>query len=230
MPVLNNRRVTKLLQRFSRHKKDVALRNKIVEKAIPLMDAAISRMKLYRYRDELKQECALKVMYALGKYDSHRGDAFGFLWTVICNTCRTHAERLGRPNLSLSTDEVIQREAEASSYEKFQTPENQHIITTIQSQLVKALNNPNSFRPARVRLHRKACKRLKKFISSGELFFDKNKVVTDLKRIGLDRKAIQYYMQFSLVVVRAQLLKARENAGAIAHHKIGQNFSAELDV
>lgn len=228
-PILDSKAITVLLKRYVRHKSNYELRNRIVELSIPLIDAAISRMRLFKYRDDIKQECALKVMQAVGKFDIVRGDAFGFLWTVICNTCRTHAERLGRPNLSLSSDENIQREAEINSHALFQTPENQHVITTIQEQLAKALNNPSSFKAAKTGLHRKACRHLKRFISSGELFFDKNAVVRDLKKIGLARKDIAYYYQYSLVVVRSQLLKAKENSSAISHTKIGKGIPSIAD-
>jgi len=224
----NNVRMTKLLNRYSRHKKDLELRNKIIEKTMPLIGAAMSKMHLKNNREDIRQECALKILLALPKYDSRRGDAFGFFWTVICNTCRTHAERLGRRSLSLSNDDIIKHEAEISAEEAFETPENQHVLNDIAGDLIKAMNN-GDFLHYRARGHKRACRTLSKAIATGDLFFDKNKTMHKLRRIGLSSKDVQHYYDYSIVHVRMQLLRAKENILAISHPKIGKAFSTVID-
>ena len=180
-------------------------------------------------RDEIRQECALKVIKAVPEFDVRKGNAFAFLWTVICNTCRTHAKRLGKPSLSLSTDEVIKHEAEVSAKEVFETPENRHVLNSIGKELIHVMNNGNGFHPSRKKGHTRACRILKSAIADGDLFFDRNKVVRELKKAGLSNKEIQYYCQYSMVTVRMQLLNAKENSLALAHSKIGTGFPPIAD-
>lgn len=229
-PIFNNAKVSRLLEEYLRDKKDIELRNRIVKLTMPLIGAAISKMHLFKNVGDIKQECALKVITAIPKYDKDRGGAFGFMWTVICNTCRTHAKRLGKSSLSLSTDEVIKHEAEVNTPEAFSTPENQYVLSRINEDLTKAMNARNGFRANKaVKGHTRAVRELKKAISSGDLFFDRNRVVRKLKRIGLSNKEVAYYCQYSMVVVRMQLLAAKENSLAINSQKIGASVPAILD-
>jgi hypothetical protein len=211
--------------KYSKHKKNLRLRDKIVKLTLPLISAAINKKHMFKNREDIRQECALKVLQAVGKYDKKRGDGFGFMWTVICNSCLTHNERLSRPNLSLSTDESIQREAEVSGKEIFQTPENQHILNNVGKALIHTFST-NGFQIPKKRVHRKACELIRDSIASGEMFYDRLKIVRKLKKLGLDKKEIQYYCSYSLVVVREKLLKTREEASAVTHPKIISSLSA----
>jgi hypothetical protein len=202
--------------------------------ALPLIDAALSKKQsqfpsIVKHRDDIRQECALKVILAIPKYDSKRGDPFGFMWTVISNTCLTHTERLNRKNYSISSDEAIQREAETNGTNVFQTPDTQHILNTIVKDLNIAMGE-SSFRVPTRRLHRKACLRIQEAIFSGELFQNRNMVMGKLRDLGLNKKEILYYCQYSLVVVREKLLQAKDNANAIIHRENSQNFPAKPDL
>lgn len=224
----------KLLKDFRHDKGNLKLRNRIVRMALPLVDAAISKKQsqfpsIVKFRDDIRQECALKVILAIPKYDYKRGDPFGFMWTVISNTCLTHIERLNRKNYSISSDEAIQKEAETSGTNVFQTPDTQHILTTIVKDLNIAMSH-STFRIPMRRLHRKACLRIQEAIFSGELFQNRNLVMSKLRDLGLNKKEILYYCQYSLVVVRAKLLQAKENANAIIHREASPAFSSKPDI
>jgi len=223
-----------LLKNFRHDKNNLKLRNRIVRMALPLIDAAISKKQsqfpsVSKNRDDIKQECALKVILAIPKYNAKRGDPFGFMWTVISNTCLTHIERLNRKNYSISSDEVIRREAEESGTNVFKTPETQHILCTIVKDLNIAMSE-SSFRVPTRSLHRKACLRIQEAIFSGELFSNRNLVMSRLRELGLNKKEILYYCQYSIVVVRDKLLQARENANAITHSEASPAFSSKPNI
>ena len=227
-PAFNNKRVTKLLKKYARNKKNVILRDKIIELALPLIPRSLAKQGMYirpELREDIMQECALKLIQAIPKFDVKRGDAFGFFWATICNMSKSINERLNRPSLSLSTDEDAQRQAESNGRNLFQTPENQHILNSIVKDLQVALDN-NRFRVPKVAMHRKASRLVRHFIASGELFFDKSLVIRKLRDIGLDRKQIQFYVEYSLIVVREKLLEARENANAISYTKVSSVVSS----
>jgi DNA-directed RNA polymerase specialized sigma24 family protein len=225
--IFNSEKVGALMSTYRRHKKDTALRDRIINLTLPLIDAAITRkIKSYRNREDLrkdlKQECVVKLLYALPKFDPSRGNAFAFLWTMICNTCTTQGQRLSSHNLSLSSDEDIQKEAESNGHSVFETPENRHILNSIADSLDNAFE---SIRVPNRRLHRKACRKIREFLVSGELFYNKHYVMRRMKRLGLDRKEIQFYIDRTLVLVRQELLEARENSRALTVQEVGPIIS-----
>lgn len=214
--IFNNPKVTSLLTEYCHHKNNVKLRDRIIDMTLPLINAAISKKHYYRKnRDDLRQECVVKLLYALPKYDPSRGAAFAYLWTTICNTCNTQNQKLTKNDLSLSTDEDVLREAENNGHHVFDTPENSHILNVVGTSIFKALSSVETQDKSR-KLHRRACRKIKGFIVNGELFYNRNRVVRRLRRLGLDRKTAQFYVDRSLVLVRQKLLDAKENVLALS--------------
>lgn len=226
-PAFSNKQVTELAKRYAKHK-TMRLRNQILRLTLPLVEAAMARQGMRRNKDDIRQECILKVLQAIPKFDPKRGDAFGFFWATICNMSKTINQRLHKPISSLSTDDLARREAEQMGKDTYQTPENQYTLNLIGEAVENAFLS-NGFSPPRKRLHRKACRYIHKSMVSGEFFFEKNKVVRRLKSIGLNKKEVQHYCQYSLVVVRAKLLEARENASTLSYPKVGKTVSTILD-
>src|SRR5690349_17541908 len=112
-PIFNNRLVTQLLKRYVRHKKDLKLRDKILRLTLPLIEASMAQQGMYRGKEDIRQECILKVLQAIPKFKADRGNAFGFMWATICNMSKTMNKRLHkRVASSLSSDEGAEREAE----------------------------------------------------------------------------------------------------------------------
>jgi len=222
-PIFNNLLVTKLFKEYIHHKKDLKLRDKILKLTLPLIEASLSRQGMFRSKDDIRQECILKVLQAIPKFNPKRGHAFGFMWATICNQSKTINKRLHRPTSSLSTDESAQKEAEANGKDVFQTPENQHVLNLISEAVIEAFDT-NGFVAPKRGLHRKACRQIQKAMASGEFFFDKKTTIRGLRELGLEKKDIQHYCQYSLVVVRTKLLEAHENATTISHPKIGKTM------
>ncbi len=173
-PIFNNLLVTKLFKEYIHHKKDLKLRDKILKLTLPLIEASLSRQGMFRSKDDIRQECILKVLQAIPKFNPKRGHAFGFMWATICNQSKTINKRLHRPTSSLSTDESAQKEAEANGKDVFQTPENQHVLNLISEAVIEAFDT-NGFVAPKRGLHRKACRQIQKAMASGEFFFDKQK-------------------------------------------------------
>jgi len=225
--IFDKEKVGALLVRFKKSN-DTKVRDRIIELTLPLIDAAISRKRFYRNRDDLKQECVLKLLYALPKFDPERGNAFAFLWTTICNTCTTKDQKLSNRDLSLSSDENIQREAEhnGNGNSVFQTPENRHILNTIGQSLTDAFESVEITNRQR---HIRACRSIKRFLITGELFYERHRLVKRLKRLGMDRREIQLYIDRTLILVRNQLLEARLNASAIEIRQVGPTVPQNFD-
>lgn len=228
--IFNNVKVSALMAEYKKHQKNVVLRDRIIKLTLPLIDAAISRKIPYKRRamigSDLKQECVVKLIYALPKFDPSRGNAFAFLWTMICNTCITQDQRMFNRTLSLSEDEDIQREAESNGHSVFETPENRHILNSIADSLDKAFE---SIRIPNRRLHRRACRKIREFLVSGELFYNRHDSMRRLKRLGLDRREIQFYIDRTLVLVRQELLTARENSRALTVPETGSVVPKNFD-
>lgn len=220
-PIFDNPGVTRLMKRYVRSPKDKELRDRIITLTLPLVEASLSKQRMFdkRYREDIRQECILKVIQALPKFNTIRGDAFGFLWATICNMSKTVNEKLHRPSYSLSSDENVQKEAEQNFKNPFQSPENQIILNSVSDELHNVLFNSISSSVPRIRTHRKAARYIRAAVMSGELFLDKPKVIRKLKDIGLDKKNIQLYINRSMIITRERLLIARENATAITHHE-----------
>lgn len=225
--IFNNIKVTRLLKEYvTQKKKDEKLRDRILLLTVPLVDATIARYGMYRAKEDIRQECILKVLQAIPKFDARRGDAFGFMWATICNMSKSVNKRLHRPVSSLSTDEEAQREAEVNGKEVFQTPENQFILTQIAADVVKALGSNGFASICEKGLRRKLLQQIQKSMSSGEFFFNKNETMRKLRDLGLDKPLVQFYCQRSLVLVREKLLEARTNVDALTYNKISKGFSS----
>jgi len=204
----NNAKMTRLLSKYARHPKDMRLRDKILRLSMPLVDMAISKKQYFTNRADLRQDCAVKILQGLDKFSPERGSAFAFLWTVICNTLITKNQQLQSHGYSMNSDEDTQREAESVS-SVLDTPETKYILRNLALSLSKVVNtNGFSDMPNRKRVVRY----LLSSISSGDLFQDRSVVFDRLKkRYGLSRKDAEFYVNHTLVVVRAKLLAAREN-------------------
>lgn len=214
----DNPKMTILLNKYSKNTKNLKLRNKIIRRSLPLIDAVIAKKRyLFSTPDlqgDLRQEMALKLIKALPSYRPERGNAFAFIWTVICNVAISKNEWLKKPNLSLSTDEDILHEAESQPQNIFQSPENQLILNSISKSLAIAFAS-NGFVVSRKRLHTKAIRVIRRSIASGELFYKRTQVLRELRDLGLNRRDIQGYIDYTLVVTRKKLLQAKDNAEAI---------------
>jgi hypothetical protein len=201
------------------------LRDRIIKLSLPLVEAALTKQHMFdkRFREDIRQECILKLITGLPKYDPRKGAAFAFVWTVVCNMSKTVNERLHRPSYSLSSDEDVQKEAEANGKSVFHSPENQQILNSISEALAAAaLAATSQLESPRVRVHRKACSYLRKAIVSGDLFTNQTVVIRRLRAIGLDRKNITYYVNYSMVTLRERLLVARQNSQAITHRNYSE--------
>jgi DNA-directed RNA polymerase specialized sigma24 family protein len=220
----DNTKMTILMERYSKNTKNLELRNKIIRRSLPLIDAVVAK-KRYFVKDpekqkDLKQEMALKLIKALPKYQSGRSNAFAFVWTVLCNIAISKNEWLSKSNsLSLSTDEGALQEAESQLHSVFQSPENQHILNSIGHSLQMAFSS-NGFVAPRKKLHGKALSIIRRSIASGELFFKRTQVLRELKHLGLNRRDIQGYLDYTLVVTRKRLLLAKANSDAIERPEI----------
>jgi len=225
--IFNNKKVTHLLGLYAKDVSQVGLRDRIVRNSLPLIDAALSKKHIYANRDDIRQECILKMLYGLEKYEPGRGSAFAFLWTLICNTCITQGQRMSSKNLSLSTDETAQREAEVNSNKVFETPENRHILNALADSIQHAFRE-NGFLVPKHRYHRRVCVKIRESIQNGELFYNRVEVMKSLGRLGLDKKEVQFYLDYTLIMVREKLLEARENASALIVKPIGKNVPEVL--
>jgi hypothetical protein len=230
-PIFNNQRVTELLKEYIAGKKqNEHLRNKIVRKTMPLIDAAISKKQrmfksMFKNREELRQDCALRVIQAIPKFDGRRGDAFGFFWSLICNHLITQNQKLDAPQYSLSTDEAILREADNQPANPFLMPENRHILNTLIGELSLAFSS-NGFRIPDRKRHRKACQKLRESIASGDFFQDRTKITRRMRRLGLNRRMVKYYVDYTLVTMRRKLLVAKENIESLHLHE-GPTFGED---
>lgn len=228
----DNAAMTTLLDRYARNVKDLHLRNKIVRRSLPLIDAVIAKKRyLFNQPDlqnDLRQEMALKLIKALPKYQPGRSNAFAFTWTVICNVAISKNEYLSKTNLSLSTDEDILHEAESQPQNIFQSPENQLILNSISKSLAIAFDS-NGFVVSRKRLHTKAIRVIRRSIANGELFYKRTQVLRELRELGLNRRDIQGYIDYTLVVTRKKLLQAKDNAEAIQRSETDVVLSQHSD-
>lgn len=217
-------------------RRNFKLRDEILARAMPLVDAAISKkgpfaiiasMGTRAHREDLRQDCAVKILLGLEKFDSERGSAFAFLWTIACNTCTTQNQRLSRTDtVSLSTDEDAQREAESNGHSLYDAPENRHILNRLGIAIQQAFNT-NGFQVPRRKSHRKVLAVLRESIQSGEFFYDRSAIQAKLRRYGLRREHVQYYTDYTLVTVRRKLLEAREDARAIVARQVSKDISSD---
>ena len=213
-PIFSNKEVGALLSRFGRHPHSLMLRNEIMMKVDPLIDAAISKKRLFHLRDDLHQECFLKVVGALHHYNPNRGAPFAFFWTTICNTCITQGKKLSKTNLSLSEEEV-KREAEVMSTSHFHSPEKTHILNVLSGVLDDAFrsNGLRSFVDAH---DRKAIAYLQQSVRTGDFFHDRPAAVKQIRRFGVRKKDAEFFCDYVLVTLRAKLYSRRDIAKALS--------------
>ena len=217
--IFNSKEVTELLKEYIAHPKgNEKLRNRILRRALPLISAAISKKRLFKNREDLTQDCCVKLMYAIPKYNPEKASAFAFMWTVICNHCITQNQKLEKSDLSLSSDSSAEREANTKGSGLFTRPENQHILNNLSKELVNVLEFGNAHVPS-MRKHRKACKNLRAAIASGEFFYDRAKTIHQMKDLGLNHKQISFYTAKTLIFIRRELLKAKEDASMLHSHE-----------
>ena len=233
--IFNNKEVTEMMSRYARNPKSHPhLRDKILKRAMRLVDAAISKkgafaiipgMGTRAHREDLRQDCALKILQGLEKFDPDRGSAFAFLWTIACNTCTTQNQRLSRTDtVSLSTDEDAQRQAEQSGPSVYEAPENRHILNRLGRDIQRAFET-NGFKIPQKKTHQRVCADIRNSIQSGELFYNRMAVMAKLRSYGLRRDDVQYYIDYTLVRVRQNLLQAREDASALTVREVGKDLS-----
>jgi len=215
--IFDNRKVTELMTHYVKHPRR-KLRDEIMRRTYPLIDAAISRKRMYSNRDDLRQECALKVLTALPKFSYKRGSAFAFLWSVVCNTCITQNQRLTFIDQSIDSDDDIRREAEGT-VPSFDTPERRYILKLLSSFFDKAFSNGDD--PTAKRKQKKAYDYISASIVSGEFFKNRHRVASRLRRFGFSKKESQYFLDLVLVRVREKLLHAREEASSLRTMRFG---------
>jgi len=220
--IFNNREVTEMMVRYSRHPRSVRLRDQIMDRVYPLIDAAISKKRLFHLRDDLKQECAMKVFQSLPKFSHKRGSAFAFLWTAICNVCITQGKKLSRRSLSIEEDEIL-REAEAASPSKYLSPEHAHLVTVLSGILNEALLS-NGLRVFFVDKDKKAIAYLTVCIANGDFFSDKLKVIKQLRRYGLKKKDSLFLCDYVLVTLRTKLYDKKEILNGLASQEAGSHL------
>jgi DNA-directed RNA polymerase specialized sigma24 family protein len=227
--IFDNRLVTGLMKDYASSKrKKVKLRDQIMELAQPLIKAAIAKKRLYRYRDDLMQECAIRVLQALPKFKPSRGDAFGFLWATICNTCITQNQKLmAQPGDSLS-DEKTLKKAENSTDLK-DDPARLHVLKKLAGKIESAIA-VEGFGSILHRQRKRVFRYIRKSILNEDLFYNRNKVLGRLRRMGLTRKEAILCIDHVLVSVRNTLYSQVEEAHAAQTkyaRKVGSHISEE---
>jgi|SRR5713101_1866303 len=229
-PIFNNRRMTNLLEKYSKHPHSRKLRDKIMTGVYPLVDAAISRKRLFRFREDLRQECALKVLMALPKYRRNRGTAFGFLWATICNSCITHGKRLAKSDLSIDSEENARREAEISQPAKFLSPDVDFLRKLLAKALGQNRNGSDSLRAFSREKEKIAVSFLTFSALNGDLFSERPKVLRQLKRLGIKKKDHQFFLDYVLVDLRSRFYRLRGLANELASSgQAGQSISKVSD-
>lgn len=223
--IFNNREVTAMLVRYSRHPRSMQLRDNIMTKIYPLIDAAISRKRLFRLRDDLRQECALKVFQNLSKFDVSRGTAFAFLWSAICNVCATQGKRLSRPSLSIEEEDVL-KEAESASPAKYLSPEHAHLVVILHGVLQEAFAANGLRRFVAIR-DVNVVRYLTETIVSGDFFSDRRVVMKGLRKYKLKKRDGEFFCDYILVTLRTKLYDKREILNGLAAQETSSHLSQE---
>ena len=120
----------------------------------------------------------------------------------------TQNKRWTSTSVSLTAGESESADTEISGADVFQTPENQHILNRISSEIENAFNS-NGFRIPNGKKHQKAFILIRKAIQTGEFFHDRTDVMKKLRRIGLKNSEVEHYIDYTLIKVRQKLLGAR---------------------
>jgi len=225
--IFNNAEVTKLLERYSRHPHSMKLRARLMIAIIPLIDAAISRKRLFHLRDELRQECALKLLKNMHKFKKGRGSAFAFCWSAICNSIISQGKRLSKPSLSLEEEEIA-KEAEVAAPLVFQSPEYQYLQKIISIAIDKALFSPELRSFTTDKKHR-ALSAIRDSVLNGELFSKREHVLKKLRRLRVPRADSQFLIDYVIVSLRAQLYSKKELLYELAARKTSKGLSEVID-
>jgi sigma-70-like protein len=204
--IFDSQAVTILLKRYILRPR-IPLRNLIIEKAMPLVDAAIAKSHLYTHRDDLRQECALKLIRAVPQYDPRKSTAFGYFWTVISNHLKSTNERLSRSDLSIDTDYGVAQEAEIEN-PVLENAEHQYFLTLISETLSKAFRS-NGFQRFSKSKHQRVCICVEESIANGTFFENRGIVVTRLRRMRLGKEETQFFIDYVLVSLRSKLYHLR---------------------
>jgi DNA-directed RNA polymerase specialized sigma24 family protein len=219
--IFNSRKVGKLLEKYVRHPHDRELRAEIMTRAVPLIKAAITRKihpkDLPRLMDDLQQECALKLFRGIRKYKAGRGSAFAFMWTIICNSLKTHGKRMSKGGLSLE-EEAIGREAEAVSSNASQSPEYLYLQKVVSKTIDKALSS-RELRVFHKSRDKEALAYIRKSVLNGDLFSKKSEVLKGLEELGIHRKKARFLADYVIVNVRANLYPSKEALYESVHRK-----------
>ena len=221
--IFDSRRVSRLLEKLQDHPKSQTIRQDIMQRAYPLIDAAITRKRLFLYKEDLRQECALKLLKALPKYKRGRGSAFAFFWSTIHNCLKTHVKRLSKGGLSIDTEEDILKEVEVSGPSVYQTPEYRYL----QKVLSKAIDSALYSRGLRVfnrDKDKKALDYIKQSVLNGDLFAKKGEVLKKLRRFGVRKKNAKFLIDYLTVDIRDKLYSRKDLLDALTHRKTISNI------
>ena len=212
----NAKKVTELVSRYvSQKRPSRRLRNEIIENIMPQVRAGMAQKRIdVEYRDDIRQECAVKILSALPRFNPGRGNCFAFFWTVICNTIITQLKRIGaNGNISLTVPESSSEEEDVIMDNVFHTPENRYILNRIARDLNLAVNS--GFTTSNGKKQEKLLRILRGAISSGELFTERAKTLKALQHCGLHRSEVRQCVDYVLVRIRQSLLNAREDVSAL---------------
>ena len=171
------------------------------------MNAGLARKYIPdEMRDDIRQECLMKILLGLRKFDPKRGDSFGFFWTIICNTIVTQQQKLTSRNTSLTPDDSDDSEESSTDTIIFQTPESSLIL----KQIANSLNDAFGFNNLELKGREKtAFNYIKKAVQSGEFFWNRSEVLRHVKRYGIPRGTTKQFEQYILVKIRQFLLTAK---------------------
>jgi hypothetical protein len=205
----DNYKITKLARRYKRHP-NLRRRNRLLKKILPLVEAALIKRHVPEdMQDDVRQECVMKLITtAIPGYNPDYANAFAFFWTAICNTISTQINKFVPVTVSLTADNSASSDVEITGADVFQTPENQHILNRIATAIDSAFsqngsNHPNS------KKHKRVLSIVEKSIQSGDFFWNRRETIKRLKKLGLCQSEIQYYISYTLIKIRQQLLDAK---------------------
>lgn len=83
--IFDNTEITAIVQEWQNSKRKVLL-TEIIEKSDPLIEVIVSRFN-NTYREDLIQECRLRLISKLGDFDVDKGKLHAWLTTILSNHC-----------------------------------------------------------------------------------------------------------------------------------------------
>lgn len=214
----NNKKITALCKEYSANPSEHT-RNRILKYTLPLIRAAMVKKHIpEELKDDIYQECVVKLLKAIPKFNVERGNSFAFFWTVICNTIitqQTNMTSLVNSNVSLTPSASDDSEMDSIGANLFTTPENQHILSRASKALDAAFKQAG-FHTPKGRKHRLVLEKIKQAIWSGDLFFNRHEVMRTLRKVGIDKEEVKGYIEYTLVKVRQFLLDTRRDIDALS--------------